>query len=328
MWLAPNGCMAICCVAICFGAICFGRATVAVAQMPYGPQQAGLGGSCPDCGTSYEQSTQQSFYMQFVGRRTASYDEPRGHPLKGHPLKGWIDEWLSPPGRHRGLGHPLQRESWLFRPFGGGWFMGMAQGGPAIADHAGAGNRFSGGVNMEQGFIGGYRLGWDSSYYWGAELRMSFASIELFDTSAAITAQQAADAEFGFEDDNPWLVRFDQRRDAAVQQWDVNLVYYPWGDSQWRPYLTVGLGANRIRLYDRLDHYYDSYLVAIPLAVGLKYRYNDRLALRFDVADNMAFSGGSAFMTQHNLAATLGVEVRFGGTRKAYWPWNPGRHYW
>ena len=24
---------------------------------------------------------------------------------------------------------------------------------------------------------------------------------------------------------------------------------------------------------------------------------------------------------------TGGIEVRFGGPRKAYWPWNPGRHY-
>ena len=315
--------MAVCCMAVCFG-----QATVAVAQMSWVPEQTGFAGSCPDCGAShentpYEQSTLQSFYPQLGGQRPASCDEPQCHPWKRR-----LDELFHPPGRHRGLGHPLQRESWLFRPFGAGWFMGMAQGGRAISDHAGAGNRFSGGVGMKQGFIGGYRLGWDSSYYWGAELRMSFASIELFDTTAARAAQRAADAELNLEDGNPWLDRFDQRRDASVQQWDVNLVYYPWGDSQWRPYMTIGLGTTRIRLFDRLDRHYDSFLVAMPLAVGLKYRYNDRLALRFDVADNMAFGGGSAFVTQHTMAATLGVEVRLGGTRKAYWPWIPGRHYW
>ena len=32
--------------------------------------------------------------------------------------------------------------------------------------------------------------------------------------------------------------------------------------------------------------------------------------------------------TVHHLLATGGVEVRFGGSRTAYWPWNPGRHYW
>ena len=30
----------------------------------------------------------------------------------------------------------------------------------------------------------------------------------------------------------------------------------------------------------------------------------------------------------HNWSTTAGLEVRLGGTRKAYWPWNPGRHYW
>ena len=31
---------------------------------------------------------------------------------------------------------------------------------------------------------------------------------------------------------------------------------------------------------------------------------------------------------QHNLTLNFGLEVRFGGKRKAYWPWNPSRHIW
>ena len=325
-WAAPIGCMVV-----CFLTVWFGSATVAVAQLSYVPEQ---GDSCPECGTPYEnevydhgpyeQPTLQAFSTQLGGQGPGvACCDPQCRSWKQR-----LDEYLTPPGRHRGLGHPLQRESWLFRPFGAGWFMGMAQGGRTIKDRIGAGNHFSGGVGMNRGFIGGYRLGWDSSYYWGAELRMSFASIELFDSGAARVAQQQADADLNLDPDHPWLDRFSHRRDASVQQWDINLVYYPWGDSQWRPYFTIGLGANRIRLFDRLDHYFDSYLVAMPLAMGLKYRYNDRVALRFDVADQMAFSGGTAFVAQHTLAITFGVEVRFGGTRKAYWPWNPGRHYW
>ena len=30
----------------------------------------------------------------------------------------------------------------------------------------------------------------------------------------------------------------------------------------------------------------------------------------------------------HSLSLTTGLEFRFGGTRKAYWPWNPGLLYW
>ena len=297
----------------------FALAAVASGQISYVPQDAQLAGSCPDCGTTYEESLSQALYIGPGGQDPTAYVEQPYHPLRER-----LQQILHPPGRHRGLGHPLQRESWLFRPFGAGWFAGVAQGGRAIEDHPGIGNLFSGGVGMKRGYIGGYRLGWDSSYYWGAELRMAFASVELFDSPAARAAQQVADAD----ESDSWRNRFDQRRDASLQQWDANLVYYPWGDSQWRPYLTVGLGTQRVRLYDRINNHYDSFMFTLPLAVGLKYRCNDRLALRFDVTDNIAFGGGSAFGALHTLAATAGVEVRFGGTRKAYWPWNPGRHYW
>ena len=237
-------------------------------------------------------------------------------------------ELIRPEGRHRGLGHPLLRESWLFRRFSAGWFMGMAQGGDLIEDRFGRNGEFSGGVAMQRGFVGGYRLGWDSDYYWGGEMRFAFASAEIVDTPLAQAAQQAADTEAGIAADDPWRRRFEQRRDASLLQWDADLLYYPWGDSQWRPYLAVGLGTGRIRLTDRLSHRYDAYLFTVPMAIGLKYRYNDRLALRADLTDYIAHQRRERFSTLHTFAATLGVEVRFGGTRTAYWPWNPGRHYW
>lgn len=239
-----------------------------------------------------------------------------------------FSELIRPEGRHRDLGHPLLRESWLFRRFSAGWFMGMAQGGDLIEDRIGHGGEFSGGVTMKRGYIGGYRVGWDGDYYWGGELRFAFASAQVVDTPLAQAAQQAADTEAGIADQDPWRRRFEHRRDASLLQWDADLLYYPWGDSQWRPYLAVGLGTGRIRLTDRLSRDYDSYLFTVPMAIGMKYRYNDRLALRADLTDYIALSGGSAFNTLHTFAATLGVEVRFGGTRTAYWPWNPGRHYW
>src|SRR4030042_207500 len=128
-----------------------------------------------------------------------------------------------PPGRHRGLGHPLQRESWLYRPFSAGWFMGVMQGGPLIDDWLG----------QKQGFVGGYRLGWDQDYYWGAEMRFTFASVELYDSRRAIDAQYEMDTDDGFAPHDPYRLRFNQRRDADFFQWDVDLLHYPWGDSQW-----------------------------------------------------------------------------------------------
>ncbi|MEA1951973.1 MAG: hypothetical protein U9N87_11350, partial [Planctomycetota bacterium] len=65
----------------------------------------------------------------------------------------------------------------------------------------------------------------------------------------------------------------------------------------------------------------------MPLALGLKYRYNSRLAFRFEMTDNIVFSSGPV-NSVHHFSITGGLELRFGGTRKAYWPWSPGRYYW
>lgn len=220
---------------------------------------------------------------------------PRRRPL--HAL-------LFPAGRHRGRGWPLQQESWLHRPLSAGWFMGMMQGGPLIDDW----------IGMHRGYFGGYRLGWDESHYWGGEMRLAFGSIPVYDTQRARDAQPST--------------ALDRRRDADVVLWDVDFVYYPWGDSLWRPYFMLGLGTARVEFTDRLLTHRDKTVFGMPLALGLKYRYSDCLAVRFECADNIAFAGNSGLNTLHNVSITAGVEVRFGGSRKAYWPWHPGRHYW
>jgi hypothetical protein len=234
-------------------------------------------------------------------------EEPCGYPTS---IGGLLSSIFDPPERHRGVGHPLQQESWLYRPFSAGWFMGMVQGGPLVDDWLG----------QQRGFVGGYRFGWDQDYYWGGEMRFAFASIRVYDSPRAIAAQHESDPG------HQWM--FEHRRDSALFQWDLCVLHYPWGDAQWRPYLLAGVGTARIRFTDRLLRRCDETVFAMPLAVGLKYRCNEWLALRFECADNIAFGGGSGFETVHNVSVTGGAEVRFGGTRKAYWPWNPGRHYW
>ncbi len=229
-----------------------------------------------------------------------------GRHVFGRPLFGIFK---TAPGPNRGVGRPLTRESWLHRPFSAGWFMGMAQGSPLIDDW----------IGLQQGYVGGYRFGWDETHYWGGEMRFSFASVELLDSQRAIDTQTT--------DYPQWNDKFNQRRDADVFQWDVCVLYYPWGNAQWRPYMAAGVGCSRTIFLDRLSNHYDQITFAMPLAVGVKYRCNDSLALRLELADNIAFAGGG-IETTHNLLLTGGIEVRFGGSRTAYWPWNPGRHYW
>lgn len=120
--------------------------------------------------------------------------------------------------------------------------------------------------------------------------------------------------------------------DPAIQQlnnrstiflfWDVDLLYYPWGDYRWRPYFLIGIGTSQVHYMDLFYYYYDHSLLTVPIALGVKYRWNDRIALRLELNDTIVFSDHGAD-TLDCLSLTFGVEMRFGGTQKSYWPWNP-----
>jgi hypothetical protein len=214
------------------------------------------------------------------------------------------------------VGQPLLRESWRFRPFSAGWFLGGLHGGSLIDDWVGG----------EHGFFGGYRLAWDYDDYWGLEMRFSFGTVGLSDSQRAMEAQQAADDALGLDDDDPFRTRFDRRRDATIGLWDIDLLYYPWGDAVWRPYLLLGVGTARTAFTDRLSTRHRETVFGMPLALGLKYRLSRCTAVRLELADNIVF--GNRLNTVSYLSLTAGMEIRFGGSRVAYWPWNPGRHYW
>lgn len=192
-------------------------------------------------------------------------------------------------------GPPLVGQPWQFRPYSFGMFFGGLSGSPLV----------DGWVEQGSGFIAGYRAAMDWDCYWGLQTRVAFGSSELNDPLAD-----------GLQND----------RTSDLVLWDIGLVIYPWGDTNFRPYLLAGVGAARIDFTDRLDVRWADTVFEVPLGVGVKYRWCDRLALRIDVTDNVVIGG--QFDTIHDLSFTGGVEVLFGGPRVAYWPWNPGRHYW
>jgi hypothetical protein len=248
------------------------------------------------------------------GRRLAS-----GAPQVG-PVRRWIHGLfggpLMPFGSGYGAAPPLLQEQWRFRPFSIGWFMGGVAGGPLLDDW----------VNQKSGYFAGYVMGWDFTRYWGCQMRLGFGWLRLGDSQRAIDAQEAADESLDLPPGHPFYERFDQRRDSDLVLWDLSLLYYPWGNTTWRPYLTAGLGAARIDFLDRLSVRRADTVLEMPLGAGVKYRLRDWLALRFDFTDNIAF--GRSFDAVHDISLTGGVEILFGGTRKAYWPWNPSRYYW
>lgn len=215
--------------------------------------------------------------------------------------------WLPPPGilpfwgprtseaeRFTGWGQPLYGTSWLNRPFGASWFAGFIQGGAPIP----------GTVGQHGGFFGGYRFTWDYDYYYGLDVRLGMAAIGL---------------------QYPEYNRPTATSDYYVA--DVSFVYYPWGDSRWRPFVTLGLGTTKISFFDYNNNYYGGVLVSLPFGVGFKYRCREWFDLRFDVMDNVAFGRGP-FSTFQNVSYTGGFEVRFGGLRKLYYPYQPSTQMW
>ena len=159
-------------------------------------------------------------------------------------------------------------------------------------------------IDQESGLFGGYQLGWDFDHYWGTELRYAFSKPELTDPQGLTLLPSGTD-----------------------KFWDLNLLYYPWGDAEWRPFASVGIGAASFRVDAATQPLVDKTLFTMPLGVGVKYMYRPWLALRTSLVDNLSF-GSQGLETMHNLSLSFGVEVHFGGPRSTYFPYHGGGMIW
>ena len=191
------------------------------------------------------------------------------------------------PERHFGIGDPLLNTSWRNRPL----YVSLFTGG-LIGD-----NLQEGLISQGGGFFAGGRFGGDFDHYWGVETRLAFSDLNL--TYADGTGNG-------------------QSRDAFF---DVDLLYYPWGDSRWRPYLTAGLGMASYRFQTRAGTRISASAMELPFGGGVKYLFTPNVALRFDLIDNFTFAGGSRVDSLHNISFTGGIEFRFGGRRTSYGSW-------
>jgi hypothetical protein len=225
-----------------------------------------------------------------------------------------LGRWFHPHGHPP----PSPRGTWLSRPFGFEWMLGAVWGGSLIDDW----------LEQGHGMFGALRIGWDADPYWGLKMRFALAETSLVDSPRAIQAQQERDAGGGITEDNLWYWRFHRRRHVDMFLWDVSFVYYPLGDTRLRPYLTIGVGTVRMSFVDRLDREFAEISLGMPVGFGLKYRCNDWLAVLCEFTDNVAFTGGKGLNTMHELSLVGGMEIRFGGSRRSYWPWNPSRYSW
>jgi hypothetical protein len=197
-------------------------------------------------------------------------------------------------GRHVGLGKPLVGTSWLNRPI----YVGLDIG-PYWMTH-----RIEDSVGRDTDIFGGLILGCDWDYYWGSELRFEWATPELINS-------EARDAD----------------RADGLFEWNANLLYYPWGDSTFRPYWRWGIGTAHFDFPDDDGHRRDETLLTFPLGIGMKYPLLRWLAARAEFTDHLSV-GDDGLPTMHNLTLTLGLECRYGVHPRSYWPWNPSRHIW
>ena len=203
-------------------------------------------------------------------------------------------------------GAPVYREPWISRPFSAGVFVGPIVGSSLLDDW----------VGQQTGTLAGARFGLDIDDDCGVEMRLATANVPLYDSEAAIIAQRNSNPQ-------SYLARGTRNADHFL--WDIDFLYYPWGDSSLRPYLLFGLGTYRIQFNDRLDTTYARVLLGMPVGLGMKMHLSEWMIFRVEFTDNMAFAGSSVFQSQHNFSATGALEVRLGRSRIQYWPWNPGR---
>jgi len=197
-------------------------------------------------------------------------------------------------GRNVGWGQPLVGSSWLNRPH----YTGASLGPMWLT------KRLEDSVGRDADVIGTVFYGWEWDYYWGSEFQYAYATPELVNTAADDSSQS-----------------------RRLVSWNYSFMYYPWGDSELRPYWRLGVGDTKFDFPTEDGSRSDEWLFTTPFGVGLKYPFRRWLAGRIEFTDQFSW-GGHGVATQHNLTLNFGLECRFGGKRKAYWPWNPSRHIW
>ncbi len=197
-------------------------------------------------------------------------------------------------GRYAHKGVPLEGTSWLNRPYHADWFVGSLLGDELIA----------GRVDQNNELIGGVRIGFDFDYYWGLEWRFGWS-----------------------HPDSGVISEFDSLQNGTYFISDIDLKYYPWGDTVVRPYWLLGLGMASISFRDDTEVGRDVTLATMPFGTGVEFHQWPWLVWRFEVLDNLAF-GADGVETLNNFSLTAGMEYRFGAKPQSYWPWRSSRRIW
>ena len=218
-----------------------------------------------------------------------------------------MSPFCTPPGPDKGVGMPLVNNSWLDHPYYFGGFVGAVTGSELVSKM----------IKQKTGGTGGLIFGYNFNDYWGFESRLHFASIDIYDTAYA--KQLIGNL-------NPDLTVLPTSRTNALTLFDVSAHYYPLGNAKWRPYFKYGLGFGEQKFVNSFGYTISKSVGTMPLGLGVRYWWNERLAIQADLTNNVIFASGIT-KTQHNTAFTVGLSYAF-GTGKAkhpvhYWPATP-----
>jgi hypothetical protein len=218
-----------------------------------------------------------------------------------------MSPFCTPTGPDKGVGMPLVGKSWLDHPYYFGGFVGSMSGSELVSKM----------INQKSGGTGGLIFGYNFNAYWGLESRLNFASIDIYDTDTA--RQLIADLY-------PELIMLPTTRTNELTMLDVAAHYYPLGNAKWRPHFKYGLGIGRGTFVDTFGFKQSTDIVTMPLGMGVRYWWNERLAIQADLTDNVIFASGNT-KTQGNFAFTVGLTYSFGSGRRQqpvhYWPATP-----
>lgn len=217
-----------------------------------------------------------------------------------------------PKGPNRGVGGPMVMRSWKDRPLYVGFFGGVMFGDELISRL----------VDQGDGGSGGLTFGWYCDDYWGIESRLHFSGLPGKDTAYGRQKFE----EWYKESYGGDYVPPTSSRNNALTVFDVSVHYYPFGNSKWRPYLKLGVGLVNQSFRDVYGYKRDYNSIAVPVGIGVKYWWNERVSIHMELVDNIVTST-EIVDTQNNLALTFGLNFPIGRVKRrepvVYWPYTP-----
>jgi hypothetical protein len=219
-----------------------------------------------------------------------------------------VSPFCTPAGPDKGVGMPLVGKSWLDHPWYVGGFIGSTSGSELVSKM----------IKQKNGGIGGLPCGYNFNDYWGLESRLHFSAIDIYDTDFA------RDIFNNFAPEGTVLLPSTRTNRLSIL--DASVHYYPLGNAKWRPYFKYGLGVGQQKFVNTFGNSLSSDVITMPLGMGVRYWWNERIAIQADLVDNMVFASKIA-KTQNNVAFTLGLTYAFGSGKKAhpfhFWPATP-----